>query len=274
MSFVFHGLVTKQPGSCMKLFGAFRAFGIVILAGLASVSEAAKFPRARVAGSHGDHKKRHKMKHAGHDEKQHASEHDAGAKMSTDEKFGEIQQPLMATQTTTIFTTTNLTSIVSVTPTTNGQSDATSTTTTTTTLVPGTTATTTTTTTVTSTTATTTQCNYDVYDGYPAGDHRRCGSSFGGNDMTSAMCQGATVDGSLNVSELEIERRCNYDQTCAGYGFCTDHGGFYRPVSLIVHVHHPPSPDNGTWTTFIKRCKECDEYHVAYCVCTEWMCMP
>lgn len=187
------------------MLGASRAFGAVVLAAFVSVSEAAKFPKAWVAGSHGRHKEHHKMKLAGHDENQHASEHDAGAKMSTDEKFGEIQQELMATATTTTATTTP-----------------------------------------------TQACNYDVYVGYPTDVYRRCGLSFGGNDTKSDMCNFSTGDGRLYVSASEIERRCNLDKTCAGYGHCTDYGGYYRPVSLVPHIG-----PHSTWTTYVKRCKVC-----------------
>ena len=63
------------------------------------------------------------------------------------------------------------------------------------------------------------------------------------------MCSGSTADGSLHVTESEIQARCAADSECVGYSQWVVPGdqSFFRPVTSIAGV----ASDN-QWKTFSK----------------------
>ncbi len=63
------------------------------------------------------------------------------------------------------------------------------------------------------------RCGQNAHPNPPAPGRR---SRVREADFDSATCDGAAIDGSLNISVREIERRCAADLQCAGYSYRLD----------------------------------------------------
>lgn len=88
-------------------------------------------------------------------------------------------------------------------------------------------------------------------NGYPEPHmtNRRCGIDWGGRDMVSAMCRGATTDGRLVIQLNEIAERCSIDPRCVGFGW-EFRRQYFRPISLFTGIG---VPGRNHWRTFVKR---------------------
>lgn len=69
--------------------------------------------------------------------------------------------------------------------------------------------------------------------------NRRCGDGHNGmKDQSSPLCTGASNDGRLVLSLVEMSRRCEADTHCAGFGeYGTGSSSYFRPVFKITSVN-------------------------------------